>query len=111
MSLEWLAQRSGFEIIWIVTGAFVFVAWLVISFTKPSRGRTVLEWCGASVMYVGLLTLFVHWLLRANATGNTLLLVAVGFLCVLFSGGLLISLWHTFSSLGPPKKTETSAVH
>lgn len=106
-----MADLSGFQITWIAAGAVVFVGWLIISFSAPSRGRTILEWTSATAMYVGLETLFVNLALRAQAADNLFALIAFGFLCVLFGGGLLVASWHLLSSLGGEKGAEASATN
>lgn len=91
--------------------AFVVLGWLVISFTKPSPGRTLLEWLSASAMYLALVSLFTHLALRAHAEGSTFALYAFGFLCALFGGGLLVSLYHGATALRTPAKTSVSATN
>jgi len=83
-------------------GAFgvVLVLWLVISFSKPGRGRSVLEWLGATHLYVALVALFVHLVLRSNETGSLLGQIAFGFLAVVFVLGFCVSLVNTFRAMG-----------
>jgi len=100
-----VAELTVYQLIWIVTGSIVGAGWLICSFSDPSPRRAILEWFCASAMYVGLLSLFVMLLQRARESDNTFALVAFGFLCVMFGGGLLVSLWHTISSMGGPKQT------
>jgi hypothetical protein len=104
-------EFSGFEMLWIGAGAIVFVGWLIASFTPPSPRRAIVEWVAADAMYVGLLGLFAFLCLRAQASGNTVALVAFGFLAVLFAGGLLTALWHTATSLGGAGGDESSATN
>jgi hypothetical protein len=102
---------SGLQILWITMAALVFVGWLIASFTQPSPRRVVVEWAAADAMYVGFVSFFVFLTLRAQASGNTVALVAFGFLCVLFGGGLIAALWQTATSLAGGKKTESSATN
>ena len=84
--------------------AVLVIGWLVVSFSEPSPRRALLEWASASAMYVALLSLFVTLALRAHADGSTFVLVAFLFLCVLFGGGLLVSLYNTATALRAPGK-------
>lgn len=100
-----------FQIIWLTAAASVFVGWLVVSFSPPGRRRTIVEWCSAIAMYVGLLSFFVYLALGARAEGNKLVLFAFGALCVLFSGGLLVSLWQTIRALAKPRSQQGNPTH
>ena len=100
-----------FQIIWAAAASIVVTGWLVVSFTSPSRTRTIVEWSAATAMYVGLVSLFVYLELGALADDSTVLVVAFGFLCVLFGGGLLISLWNTVAAMGSPRKAGGSATN
>jgi hypothetical protein len=100
-----------FQIIWIASASILFVGWLVVSFTAPSQRRALVEWISATAMYTGLVTLFVSIALKAQASGNLFLLIAMGLLCVLFGGGFLVSLWHTLTALGGSSRSEQSATN
>ncbi len=102
---------TAFQIIWISCASILFIGWLVVSFTAPSRRRTLVEWISATTMYLGLLTFFISIALKAQASGNLFLLIAIGLLCVLFGGGLVVSLWHTLTALGSAKRSEGSATN
>jgi len=104
-------ELSAFQIIWIVSGSVLVIGWLVVSFTPPSRNRTVIEWLSATAMYAAILTIFVSLALRAHASGHVFAVWAVGLLCVLFGGGLLVSAWKTVTALGGGKKIERSATN
>jgi hypothetical protein len=78
--------------------AVLVVGWLVVSFSAPGRKRTVVEWISAAAMYAVLLLLFLHLVRDAIEDGSSVRLVAFGFLCVLFAGGLMVSLYQTFAS-------------
>ncbi len=102
---------SAFQIIWITCASILVVGWLVVSFTAPSNRRTVIEWVSAPTLYVGLLTFFLSIALNAYASGTLFVLIAIGLLCVLFGGGLVVSLWHTLTALGDRKQGESSATN
>ena len=102
---------SSFQIIWIAAGSIVFVGWLIVSFTAPSRNRTVVEWLSATAIYLGLSTFFISIAIEQQEKGNTILVVALGLLCVLFGGGLLVAAWKTMMAFRSDKQSETSATH
>ena len=102
---------SSFQIIWIAAASIVFVGWLIVSFTAPSRNRTVVEWVAATAIYLGLSTFFVAIALEQREKGNTGLVVALGLLCVLFGGGLLVAGWKTMIAFRSSKRSETSATN
>jgi cobalamin synthase len=102
---------SSFQIIWIAAASIVFVGWLIVSFTAPSRSRTVVEWLSATAIYLGLSTFFISIALEQQEKGNTILVVALGLLCVLFGGGLLVAAWKTMGAFRSEKRSETSATH
>jgi hypothetical protein len=104
-------ELSVFQIIWIAAGGVLVIGWLVVSFTPPSRNRTVIEWLSATAMYAAILAIFVSLALRAHASGHVFAAWAIGLLCVLFGGGLLVSAWKTVTALGSEKKTERSATN
>jgi hypothetical protein len=104
-------ELSVFQIIWIAAGGILVVGWLVVSFTPPSRNRTVVEWLSATAMYAAILAIFVSLALRAHASGHVFAAWAIGLLCVLFGGGLLVSAWKTVTALGGGKKTQHSATN
>jgi hypothetical protein len=91
--------------------AVLVVGWLVVSFSEPSPRRTFVEWLSATAMYVALLTLFVHLVLRAVAEDSTLGQAAFGFLCVFFGGGLLVTVYRTVAALRGGSKTSSSATN
>ena len=104
-------ELSVFQIIWIVAGGVLVIGWLVISFTPPSRNRTIVEWLSTTAMYAAILAIFVSLMLRAHASGHVFAAWAIGLLCVLFGGGLLVSAWKTVTALGGGKKTQRSATN
>ena len=105
MEFEPLQLIGGFAL------AILLAGWLIVSFAAPSRNRTIIEWLSASALYGVLLSLFVHLTLRANESDNTIALVAFGFLCTLFTGGVLVSLYHTFASTRGAGDSESSATN
>jgi hypothetical protein len=104
-------ELSVFQIIWIAAGGVLVIGWLVVSFTPPSRNRTIVEWLSATAMYAAILAIFVSLMLRAHASGHVFAAWAIGLLCVLFGGGLLVSAWKTVAAFGGDKKTQRSATN
>ncbi len=85
--------------------------WLLVSFSEPGPRRDVLEWLGATAMYVALLALFLNLVSTAREAGNTLALLAFGFLAVLFGIGLVVSLVNTVRSRKGLGKGQSSATN
>ncbi len=85
--------------------------WLLVSFSEPGPRRDVLEWLGATAMYLALLALFVNLTNAAREADNTLALLAFGFLVVVFGIGLVVSLVNTVRSLHGPDKSQSSATN
>ncbi len=83
-------------------GAFgvVLLLWLVISFREPGPGRSLLEWLGATHLYVALGALFLTLVLDARADGSTLRQIAFGFLLLVFGLGFCVSLVNTLRAIG-----------
>ncbi len=104
-------ELSVSQVIWIVSGSVLVIGWLVVSFAPPSRNRTIIEWLSATAMYAAILTIFVSLALRAHASGHVFAVWAIGLLCVLFGGGLLVSAWKTVTALGGQKKIQRSATN
>ena len=104
-------ELSVYQIIWIVSGSILVIGWLVVSFSPPSRGRTVVEWLSVTAMYAAILAIFVSLALRAHASGYVFGAWAIGLLCVLFGGGLLVSGWKTLVTLSGEKKTQSSTTN
>ncbi len=103
-----MAELSAYQLLWIGSGAIVLVGWLICTFAAPSPKRAIVEWLSAAAMYLGLATLFISLTMKAQASDNVFALVAFGFLCVLFGGGLLVSLWHTLVALGGENRSEAN---
>jgi hypothetical protein len=104
-------ELSVFQIIWIVSGGVLVIGWLVVSFTPQSPNRTVIEWLSVTAMYAAILAIFVSLALRAHASGHVFAVWAIGLLCVLFGGGMLVSAWKTLVALSGEKKTQSSATN
>ena len=71
----------------------------------------MLEWLGATAMYVALLALFLNLVSTAREAGNVLALVAFGFLAVLFGIGLVVSLVNTVRSRQRVGKGQSSVTN
>jgi len=95
----------------VVAAGLLVLGWLVVSFSVPGHNRTVIEWLSATAMYVALLTLFVHLVQNAIEADSTVALVAFGFLCVLFGGGLLISVYRTLAAIRGAEDSGPSATN
>jgi hypothetical protein len=104
-------ELSIFQIIWIASGSVLVIGWLVVSFAPPSRNRTIIEWLSTTAMYTAILTIFVSLALRAHASGHVFAAWAIGLICVLFGGGLLVSAWKTVAAVGDNKKVQQSATN
>jgi len=87
------------------------VGWLVVSFSEPSPRRVVFEWISAAALYGVLTTLFSHLVLRAQAEGSTVALVAFGFLLALFASGMLVTLFRAFAAMLGGGGSGTSATN
>jgi predicted membrane-bound spermidine synthase len=91
--------------------AVLVAGWLAVSFSAPGRRRTIIEWISATAMYAVLLVLFVHLVRDAIEDDSTVRLVAFGFLCLLFAGGVLVSLYQTFAASKGPRDSGSSATN
>jgi hypothetical protein len=104
-------ELSVYQIIWIASGSVLAIGWLVVSFSPPGPNRTVVEWLSTTAMYVAILTIFVSLALRVHASGHVFGAWAIGVICLLFGGGLLVSAWKTVTALGGDKKSESSTTN
>ena len=91
--------------------AVLVVLWLVISFSAPSPRRAVLEWLGATCLYVALAMLFLSLLLRAREADNTLATVAFGLLLLLFGSGSCVALVNALRAGSAAQTGSTSATN
>ncbi|MBW2269896.1 MAG: hypothetical protein JRH16_15090 [Deltaproteobacteria bacterium] len=78
----------------------VVLLWLVISFSDPGRGRSLLEWLAATHLYVALGALFYKLVLDAWADGSLVGQIGFGFLLLVFALGFCVSLVNTLRALG-----------
>lgn len=88
--------------------------WLVISFSARGARREALEWLAAFCLYVSLCMFFLNLVRNAVEAGNTLALVAFGFLGVVFVCGGCVSLVNVVRCLGRssgPSKAQASATN
>jgi len=104
-------ELSVYQIIWIASGSVLVIGWLVVSFAPPSRYRTVIEWLSVTAMYLAILTIFVSLALRMYASGHVFGAWAIGVICALFAGALLVSAWKTVSALGGEEKNQSSTTN
>ena len=88
--------------------ALLVVLWLAISFSAPGPRRAVLEWLGATSLYVALSMLFLSLLLRARAAENSFAMVAFGLLLLLFATGFCVSLVNTVRATGALESRSSS---
>jgi hypothetical protein len=105
-------ELNAFHITWIISGSILVIGWLIISFSPPSRKRTVIEWLATVAMYAAILAIFVSLTMRMHAAGFVFGAWAVGVLTItLFGGGLLVSIWKTIAAIGGEKKGQSSATN
>ena len=90
----WLLKVVG-----IVSLGLLVLAWLIVSFLAPGKTRSRVAWVAATCMYVALLGLFVNLFQSALREESTLGMIAFGFLCALFTGGLVVSTVRTVGEL------------
>ena len=105
MHVSPLVVVGGFALAVLVAG------WLVVSFSPPGRKRTIVEWLSATAMYAALATLFIHLTRNALDADNTIALVAFGFLCAIFGGGFLVSLYQMIVSSKGSGESGTNATN
>ena len=90
----------------------VLVAWLVVSFVPPSNRRAIIEWLGASGLYLALVGLFTNLSLIARDAGSSAGQLGFGFLLALFGSGLVVSLVQTLLAFrGPSGRASADATH
>lgn len=77
----------------------VVVAWLCVSFLRPSRGRATVEWLGTIAGYVALNSFFLGQLLSAWSQARIPLVIAFGLLELVFGIGLLVAIGKVASHL------------
>ena len=94
------------------SGAAALVClWLVVSSMKPGVKRERVEWLAAVAMYVALLSLFTHLVLRAHGNDSWAGRIGFGFLWTVFAGGLLVSAVNALRAGRGVGKPQTGATH
>jgi hypothetical protein len=107
-----VSDLSPLALVGIVSVAVLVVAWLVVSFAAPGRTQSRVAWIAATAMYVALWCLFASLTRDAWREDRTLPLFAFGFLLVVFTGGLGISLFRTAQAFrGEGKNAGSHATH
>ena len=100
---------SPYTAVALCGAAVLALGWLWVSFAPDGPGRVVAEWISTTGMYLALASWFVGLSLDAHAEGRTALLIPFGFLTVMFSAGLCVSLWRTAASvLGSSRAGESA---
>jgi hypothetical protein len=90
----WLLKILGFASL-----ALLVVGWLAVSFLAPGKARSRVAWVAAACMYLVLLCLFVNLFQNALRDESLLGMIAFGFLCAVFTGGLVVSTVRTVGEL------------
>jgi hypothetical protein len=98
------------------TGLTVLVFfWLVISFAKPGRGRTVCEWLAAVGLYVTVMSFVLHGMYLAlhmdSAAARIPAVIGLSILTFLFCVGAVVSLGHLVAGLRSSGKVVADATH
>lgn len=102
---------SPFAIVGYAAAAVVGIAWLVISFSRPGRGRTLIEWIAATGIYVALTSLFSYLVWRAWREESTVALVGFGFLLLIFASGTCVSLVQIVAARRGSRRSQSSATN
>ena len=110
------AERGrGAVSVYSAIGVFAAVAltlgWLTVSFLAPGRTRSILEWGSALFLYLLLLVLMASQLQRFLVSGKWLLVGSFGFLCLLFSAGLVVTGVLLVREILGRRETGTDATH
>ncbi len=79
------------EIVGYTSLGLLVILWLVISFLAPGKARSRIAWVAATCMYLALLCLFTYHFLDAFREGSVVLMIALGFLGVVFLCGVVVS--------------------
>jgi hypothetical protein len=92
--------------------AVLVLGWLVVSFAAPGRVQSRVAWIATLALYVALWCLFASLVRDAWREDRELPLIAFGFLLVIFTGGLGISIVRTAQAFrGGERKSESHATH
>lgn len=96
----------------IGSGIVLALGWLAVSFLKDGRARSVLEWVSAVAMYSAIASIMTRLLHRFWLEDQMALVGLFAFLCLVFGGGLVVSLVMTFrAAVGRDGGAEGSAAH
>lgn len=96
----------------IGSGVVLALGWLAVSFLKAGRARSVLEWVSAVAMYSAIGSIMTRLLHRFWIEDRMALVGVFAFLCVVFGGGLVVSLVMTVrAAAGRDGGAESSAAH
>lgn len=107
-----MSDLSPLALVGIASVAVLVVGWLVVSFAAPGRTRSRVAWIATAAMYVALWCLFASLVRDAWREDRILPLVAFGFLLVVFTGGLGISLVRTAQAFrGEGRDAGSHATH
>jgi hypothetical protein len=85
------------------------VLWIVVSFLRVGRSRTIASWLGAWVMYVGLLAFFLSLLRRALDEHSRGAVTGFGFLAVFFTVGLCVCTYKVVGAIRGRTDSSVSA--
>jgi hypothetical protein len=102
---------SGLAIVGYAAVGILVAGWLFVSFGPQGPRRPLVAWLGASALYVALLSLFLHLVMRARESDSTLGMVAFGFLVAFFSVGLIVSVWRTLGQMRGTDSEGPGATH
>jgi hypothetical protein len=75
----------------IGAAAALVLGWLAVSFHRPGRTRSILEWASALAMYLLLFVLMASQLQRFLGGGKWLFIGTFSFLCFLFGAGFIVT--------------------
>ena len=106
-----MADLGPIAIVGIGAFSVVLLLWLVISFREPGPGRILLEWLGATHLYVALGALFLSLVLDARADESLVREIAFGFLLLVFALGFCVSLVNTLRAIGGGGDSSDGATH
>ena len=82
------------SLLWIVGIAslsLLVIAWLAVSFLAPGKARSRVAWVAATCMYLALLCFFTYHFQEEFREGSVVLMIAFGFLGVVFLCGVVVS--------------------
>jgi hypothetical protein len=95
-----------------VSGVVLAIGWLSVSFMAPGRARSVVEWLSAVAMYTAIGSIMARWFHRFWIADNEAMIGVLGFLCLVFGSGLVVSLVMVVRTLaGRDVGADAGAVH